>query len=332
MENVYEPIGPKFNSSRRKGNFYDPVDTNRSSSTSGASTSTTGSLQSEGYLEPIKTTLGDPGKVSSLERARALVMEPTKSSDLRTSNAEAAGNIMSDSVDASIRNSVIPELPKAPEESDDPNYGEEEYSDEERQRILDSQPIYEEINGYSKEMIKPDEEESAMKLKPKSPNLSPRPMPLCPKPTPRAKSTECLAQEPMVPAPIQGFSTLGRPRPLPRKRPTRPPAPPPEQYVPMKSPSIDISKISESAMQDGFVKMITLNFETLQNILSKIEPLFSPAFPQWEGTSDLRWQDFDVRSKQTVCSSEQCVVYKVKYREDSKKSQLVVSVLKSYGD
>ena len=156
MENLYEPITPKFPGQR--DNYYYPVDPSRSNSASRTSSNGSSNFPSEGYLEPITSmrTSGNgpaapvPATPPVANTGLATCVSPVPAMEIVKQTPPLIEPSRSSFTESSAESS--PQLSaELPPDREPPV---EIMDEEERKKILASQPIYEEINGYSKSNAK----------------------------------------------------------------------------------------------------------------------------------------------------------------------------------
>lgn len=327
VENLYEPITPKFPGQR--DNYYYPVDPSRSNSASRTSSNGSSNFPSEGYLEPI-TSMRTSGNTSvtpvpatppiastgiatcvspvpateTVKQAPPLI-EPSRSS-FTESSTESSPQLSAE----------LPPSREAPVEMT--------MDEEERKKILASQPIYEEINGYSKT--------NAEDVPPPLPkdNKVPRSAAAENKLPLQSRSSDTSQETsppppplPVAPIPQPTMGTLTRPKPAPRRKPKRPHGAPPEQYVAMNRPATVTTSLGAEDVKEMYGKITNMNQDTLQHIHNYLENIFSRNLDRSLGS--LKWTDFELTSNQPVHTSEDCIVYSARLINDRASCHLVLT-------
>ncbi|XP_061191072.1 uncharacterized protein LOC133199246 [Saccostrea echinata] len=337
LENVYEPIIPKEppppppSGPQADGDLIAPLNTALSVPKS----------PSEGYLEPVthrSTAANDPAVTQQSTVTTATNNQPTNQQSVMTLSTNE--QIVSDEVKVSMETSVHQEVnvDNVQKSSADPDNVQKSSADpeiqSERERILASQPIYEEINGYGKDPAK--ESQSSVDLQKSvndslskdmhkfmtdsltvdmSESLISMDFPLAsPSQTGMSSGSEPSSQ----------CSTLSRPKPLPRKRSKRESFSLEQPYIAMNRGSVT-SALNETQLRDMLNQLTSMNLQTLRDIYTQYERIFikEPVSLGVPTAGPLKWTDFDIYGK-PVHSSERCVVYNAKLRLSSTNCQLML--------
>lgn len=210
---------------------------------------------------------------------------------------------------------------------------------EERKKILASQPIYEEINGYGKDVVKPPAQSGNELQRSMSESVTQRDMHRSMMESLTVDMTDSIISIDFPPSspsqagissgsePSSACSTLSRPKPLPRKRSKRESSSFEQPYIAMNRPSIT-SALNETQLKDMLNQLTSMNLQTLRNIYTQYERVFikeavSMGVPS---VGPLKWTDFDIYGK-PVHSSERCVVYNAKLRLSTTNCQLMVNLI-----
>ncbi|XP_060075191.1 uncharacterized protein LOC132554880 [Ylistrum balloti] len=195
---------------------------------------------------------------------------------------------------------------------------------EERRILLASQPIYEEINGYAKDL--PVKEtcrtDSKDKLTVKtSSSFNERdiqPSTVSPSASHNAFSSESESSS--------ASSTLNRPKPIPRRRPGRKTESTGSEqpYVAMNRPSIAVA-LNEAEVRDMLNQLTSQISQTLREIYTQYERVFTKETVNLNitGAGPIKWVDFDIYGK-PIHTSERCVVYNAKLKTTSTTCQLML--------
>lgn len=332
VENLYEPITPKFPGQR--DNYYYPVDPSRSNSASRTSSNGSSNFPSEGYLEPIISVRasGNPPTVPvpatpplASTRRRSNCVSPVPATETVKQPPPLIEPSRSSFTESSAESS--PQLSaELPPNRDTP--AEITIDEEERKKILASQPIYEEINGYNKN----DAEEDVPPPLPKD-NKVPRATVSENKISSQPRSSDASQETsqpsppppplPVTPIPQPSTGTLTRPKPAPRRKPKRPHGAPPEQYVAMNRPPTVTTSLGAEDAKEMYGKLTNMNQDTLQHIHNYLENIFSRSMDRSLGS--LKWTDFELTSHQPVHTSENCIVYSARLINDRTSCHLVLT-------
>lgn len=268
---------------------------------------------SEGYLEPITQ--------------RSAVTTTTTTT---TTNETKASEVI---------NPVVMETPDNQSEGSGDSVSKsspEAEVSEERKKILASQPIYEEINGYGKDVVKPPAQNGNEPQRSMSESVVQRDMHRSMMESLTVDMTDSMISMDFPPSspsqagissgsePSSACSTLNRPKPLPRKRSKRESSSFEQPYIAMNRPSIT-SALNEIQLKDMLNQLTSMNLQTLRNIYTQYERVFikeavSMGVPS---AGPLKWTDFDIYGK-PVHSSERCVVYNAKLRLSTTNCQLML--------
>ncbi|XP_063437165.1 uncharacterized protein LOC134718519 [Mytilus trossulus] len=197
------------------------------------------------------------------------------------------------------------------------NYKDKSSKIENRNVILASQPIYEEINGNDDERDEFDEDLDAESMKTdvtELQNYISRNITVSPSSSFTESDTSSAS------------GSLNRPRPLPRKRPKPIDSSVFEQpYIAMNRPSIGMS-LNESQLRETVNLLTSANLQTLREIYTHYEKEFKKDNVNLNVTGSagpLKWRDFDIYGK-PVHRSERCIVYNAKLRSNQCSCQLML--------
>ncbi|KAL5020147.1 hypothetical protein ScPMuIL_003039 [Solemya velum] len=285
LENLYEAIIPKSQSQAElKPNYYDPIDSRANQPSK--------MVPIEGYLEPVRmhcSTDMQSSVISNSEIPKASTPLPTE--DATAGSAEAQ------------EEAVTHEL----------------VLDEARRRLLASQPIYEEINGYCKESnapISPTMKLSISTIDTSCENILPdMPSPI---PSPRSKDSQMSESE----SSSSATSTLSRPRPAPRRKAKKGEVIGVEQYVAMNRPSLAVT-LNEDQLREMINKLTSMNLQTLRELYTLHERALAKENLKLITSGPLKFVDFDIYGK-PVHTSERCVVYNARLKISSMPCQLLL--------
>ncbi|OWF38723.1 uncharacterized protein LOC110465950 [Mizuhopecten yessoensis] len=197
---------------------------------------------------------------------------------------------------------------------------------EERRILLASQPIYEEINGYTKDfpVKQPPVSDTKCKLTVNVKSSSSfnekdvQATPVSPSASHNAFSSESESSS--------ASSTLNRPKPIPRKRPGRKTESTGSEqpYVAMNRPSIAVA-LNEVEVRDMLNQLTSQISQTLSEIYTQYERVFTKETVNLNitGAGPIKWVDFDIYGK-PIHTSERCVVYNAKLKLTSTTCQLML--------
>lgn len=211
-------------------------------------------------------------------------------------------------------------------------------------RILATQPIYEEINGYNKEdppELPPISSQNKSDLPPLSQQDSDLDTVDSSSKDNRKKLTVDVNLIPdsdldlpsVSPSPSHdsesssACSTLNRPRPIPRRRSSRKieSSSYDQPYMAMNRPSIAVA-LNENDLREILNQMTSLNLQTLRDIYTQYEKEFlkeSAATLSVTGSGPIKFTDFDIYGK-PLHSSERCIVYNAKLKATASPCQIMV--------
>lgn len=189
---------------------------------------------------------------------------------------------------------------------------------EERRILLASQPIYEEINGYAKDLPVTMATDSKLMVKTSSSFNEREASLVSPSPSQNALSSESESSS--------ASSTLNRPKPIPRKRPGRKTESTGSEqpYIAMNRPSIAVA-LNEAEVRDMLNQLTSQISQTLRDIYTQYERVFTKETVDLNimGAGPIKWVDFDIYGK-PIHTSERCVVYNAKLKSTSTTCQLML--------
>lgn len=317
IENMYEfikteapmpPVGDKKH-------LYDPIIENN-----GVSVRPPSYTGSEGYLEPVRSNSGALQNEPLTSKMADSKSSMTSSMVAMVNNIAEMDNGDFYIINANISQQDLDEMEISPE----------------RQALLASQPIYEEIqNGNGKpggkfgSTFSPnvlnegnvDEQiygvnsylhcESAATQNAKT--LSANQIAAC-----SLKSKDSFSSDSEL---SSASNSLSHPRPIPRRR-ARQIGSGFEQYVAMNRPSVAVF-LNEEQLREMLGKLTAMNLSTLRTIYTQHEKCFTKESLHLSSVGPLKWQDFDIYGK-PVHTSEKCIVYNAKMRLTMSPCQLML--------